>query len=70
MNSDIRQLLESVKAGATSVEEALLELKKAPFEDIGYAKVTSTARYGRGQRKSSTVRAKRRSKLQESWVLC
>ena len=39
MNSDIRQLLESVKAGETSVDEAMLELKKAPFEDIGYAKV-------------------------------
>ena len=39
MNSDIRQLLEDVKAGETSVDEAMLELKKAPFEDIGYAKV-------------------------------
>ena len=39
MNSDIRQLLEAVKAGGTSVDEAMLELKKAPFEDIGYAKV-------------------------------
>ena len=39
MNSDIRQLLEAVKAGETSVDEAMLELKKAPFEDIGYAKV-------------------------------
>lgn len=39
MNSDIRMLLEAVKTGETSVEDALLELKKAPFEDIGYAKV-------------------------------
>lgn len=39
MNSDIRQLLESVRAGETSVDEAMLEIKKAPFEDIGYAKV-------------------------------
>ena len=39
MNSDIRQLLEAVKAGEASVDEAMLELKKAPFEDIGYAKV-------------------------------
>lgn len=39
MNSDIRQLLEAVRAGETSVDEALLEIKKAPFEDIGYAKV-------------------------------
>ena len=39
MNSDIRNLLESVRSGETSVDDALLELRKAPFEDIGYAKV-------------------------------
>ena len=39
MNSDIRQLLEAVRSGQTSVDDALLEIKKAPFEDIGYAKV-------------------------------
>lgn len=39
MNSEIRQLLEAVRSGETSVEDALLEIKKAPFEDIGYAKV-------------------------------
>ena len=39
MNSEIRQLLERVKAGETSVEDALLRLKMEPFEDIGYAKV-------------------------------
>ena len=39
MNSDIRKLLEAVRSGETGVDEALLELKKAPFEDIGYAKV-------------------------------
>ena len=39
MNSEIRKLLESVQSGETSVDDAMLELKKAPFEDIGYAKV-------------------------------
>ena len=39
MNSDIRQLLEAVRSGETSVDDALLKIKKAPFEDIGYAKV-------------------------------
>lgn len=39
MNNDIRKLLESVRSGQTSVDDALLEIKKAPFEDIGYAKV-------------------------------
>ena len=39
MNSEMRQLLEAVKNGQVSVEDAMLEIKKAPFEDIGYAKV-------------------------------
>ncbi len=39
MNSDIRKLLESVQTGETSVDEALMQIKTAPFEDIGYAKV-------------------------------
>ena len=39
MNNDIRKLLENVRSGETSVDEALLAIKKKPFEDIGYAKV-------------------------------
>ncbi|MCQ2506889.1 MAG: nickel pincer cofactor biosynthesis protein LarB [Lachnospiraceae bacterium] len=39
MNSDVRHVLEEVKAGNISVDEALLSIKKQPFEDIGYAKV-------------------------------
>ncbi len=39
MNSDIRCILEEVRNGRASVEEALLQIKKQPFEDIGYAKV-------------------------------
>lgn len=39
MNNDIRNLLESVKSGEVSVDDALLAIKKQPFEDIGYAKV-------------------------------
>ncbi len=39
MNSEIRKTLEAVKDGTLSVEDALLAIKKAPFEDIGYAKV-------------------------------
>lgn len=34
-----RETLEAVAAGNLSVEQALLDLKKAPFEDLGYAKV-------------------------------
>ena len=39
MNTDIRMLLEAVREGAASVDEALLQLKRSPVEDIGYAKV-------------------------------
>lgn len=39
MNSEIRQILEGVKSGGLSVEEALLRIKTKPFEDIGFAKV-------------------------------
>ncbi len=39
MNSEIRKMLEAVKTGELSVDDALLAMKKAPFEDIGYAKV-------------------------------
>lgn len=39
MNSDIRKLLESVRSGQTSVDDALLQMKLSPFADIGYAKV-------------------------------
>lgn len=39
MNSEVKQLLESVQAGTTSVEDALMQLKLSPFADIGYAKV-------------------------------
>ena len=39
MKSETKQILEAVKSGEISVEDALLKLKTAPFEDIGCAKV-------------------------------
>ena len=39
MENDVRKILENVKDGTLSVEEALGELKHEPFKDIGYAKV-------------------------------
>ena len=39
MNSEIRKMLEGVRQGTVSVDDALLALKKEPFTDIGYAKV-------------------------------
>lgn len=39
MNNDIRRILEDVRDKNMSIDDALLALKKAPFEDLGYAKV-------------------------------
>ena len=39
MNSELKQVLEAVRAGTLPVEEALLKIKTEPFADIGYAKV-------------------------------
>ena len=36
---DILNLLRSVADGTTSPEDALLDLKEAPFEDLDYAKI-------------------------------
>ena len=39
MDRDIRSVLEGVQNGSMSIEDALLHLKVAPYEDLGYAKV-------------------------------
>ncbi len=39
MNYETKQILEAVRSGALSVEDALLRLKTQPYEDIGFAKV-------------------------------
>ena len=39
MNTDIKILLEGVQNGSVSVDEALMKIKTAPYEDIGYAKI-------------------------------
>ena len=39
MTSETKNILEAVQAGAMTVDEALLKLKTAPYEDIGYARV-------------------------------
>jgi len=39
MSNDIRGTLEALKNGEISVDDALLTIKKQPFEDLGYAKV-------------------------------
>ena len=38
MNIQARQILEKVKSGEISVDDALIKLKSEPFEELGYAK--------------------------------
>ena len=39
MNNETKRILEAVRDGKISVDEALLQIKTEPFTDIGYAKV-------------------------------
>ena len=39
MKTELRRNLEALQSGAISVDEAVLAIKKAPFADLGYAKV-------------------------------
>lgn len=39
MNGQVKALLENVRDGVVSVEDALLQLKEQPFHDVGYAKI-------------------------------
>ena len=39
MKTEIKTILEAVRVGEMTVDDAILALKKEPFEDIGYAKI-------------------------------
>ena len=39
MSENLHEILKAVQDGTLSVADAELRLKKAPFEDLGYAKV-------------------------------
>ena len=39
LKSEVKEILESVREGTLSVDDALLRLKTEPFDDIGFAKV-------------------------------
>ena len=39
MNTEIRRILESVRDGSLSVDDAVLKIKQEPFTDLGYAMV-------------------------------
>ena len=36
---EIRAMLEQVAKGEMNVDDAMLQLKKAPYEDLGFAKI-------------------------------
>jgi NCAIR mutase (PurE)-related protein len=48
MKTEVRNILESVRDGSVSVDDALAALKAQPFEDIGYAKVDLHRRIRQG----------------------
>lgn len=48
MKTEVKAVLEAVRSGDLNVEEALLRLKAAPFEDIGFAKVDLHRRVRQG----------------------
>ena len=48
MKTKSRELLEGVRSGAVSVDEALLRLKREPFEDLGFAKIDGHRRIRQG----------------------
>ena len=45
---NVKLLLEQVRDGSVSVDDALLELKKEPFEDLGFAKIDFHRRLRQG----------------------
>ena len=47
-DTDIYKLLENVSTGEISVEDAVLKLKKAPFEETEYAKIDTHRRLRQG----------------------
>ena len=62
--TDLKNLLNNVKDGAISIDDALLKLKEAPYEDIGFAKLdthrgirqgTAEVIYGAGKTKEQIL---------------
>ena len=49
MKTETKTILEAVRNGSMSVDDALLQLKTEPFEDIGFAKVDLHRRIRQGQ---------------------
>ena len=48
MRNEIRKTLEALRDGEITVDDAMLSIKKEPFEDIGYAKIDLHRRIRQG----------------------
>ena len=48
MNTEIRRILESVRDGDISVDDALLKIKQEPFTELGYAKIDNHRKIRQG----------------------
>ncbi len=48
MNSELKQIFENVKNGTLSVQDAILKIKKKPFEDIDFAKIDLHRKFRKG----------------------
>lgn len=48
MNGELKQILENVKNGTLSVKDAILKIKKKPFEDIDFAKIDLHRKFRKG----------------------
>ncbi len=48
MNTEIRRILEDVRDGSVSVDEALLKIKQEPYTDLGYAKIDNHRKIRQG----------------------
>lgn len=48
MKTEIKEILESVQSGKMTVDDALLAIKKEPFEDLGYAKIDTHRSFRQG----------------------
>ena len=48
MNTEIRRILEDVRSGSISVDDALLKIKQEPYTDLGYAKIDNHRKIRQG----------------------
>ena len=48
MKTEIKEILKSVQSGKMTVDDALLAIKKEPFEDLGYAKIDTHRSFRQG----------------------